>query len=149
MCQSTGCETTQVGLRTLIWPRQVVPRGYVSQCQDGARVRGLSRSGKPRLLLKLIPVERSFPTRPSLYMILFRWKKNPADLIVFCERICWNKPIEINESRQAKISNRMYITAKEVIVIDCIMSPSLYVSLKERKTYHVNMPSNLSSIQSY
>jgi len=65
VCQSTGCETTQVGLRTLTWPRQVVPRGYVSQCQDGARVRGFSRSGKPRLLLKLIPVGRSFPTRPS------------------------------------------------------------------------------------
>ena len=42
----------QVGLRTLTWPRQVVPRGYVSQCQGGARVRGFSRSGKPRLLLK-------------------------------------------------------------------------------------------------
>ena len=41
----------QVGLRTLTWPRQVVPRGYVSQCQGGARVRGLSRSGKPSLLL--------------------------------------------------------------------------------------------------
>ena len=65
MCQSTGCETTQVGLRTLTWHRQVVPRGYVSQCQGGARVRGFSRSGKPRLLLKLIPVGRSFPTRPS------------------------------------------------------------------------------------
>ena len=65
MCQSTSCETTQVGLRTLTWPRQVVPRGYVSQCQGGARVRGFSRSGKPRLLLKLIPVGRSFPTRPS------------------------------------------------------------------------------------
>ena len=41
----------QVGLRTLTWPRQVVPRGYVSQCQGGARVRGFSRSGKPSLLL--------------------------------------------------------------------------------------------------
>ena len=41
----------QVGLRTLTWPRQVVPRGYVSQCQDGARVRGFSRSGKLSLLL--------------------------------------------------------------------------------------------------
>ena len=51
VCQSTGCETTQVGLRTLTWPRQVVPRGYVSQCQGGARVRGFSRSGKPSLLL--------------------------------------------------------------------------------------------------
>ena len=41
----------QVGLRTLTWPRQVVPRGYVSQCQGGARVWGFSRSGKPSLLL--------------------------------------------------------------------------------------------------
>ena len=41
----------QVGLRTLTWPRQVVPRGYVSQCQGGARIRGFSRSGKPSLLL--------------------------------------------------------------------------------------------------
>src|SRR6185295_19326821 len=41
----------QVGLRTLTWPRQVVPRGYVSQCQGRARVRGFSRSGKPSLLL--------------------------------------------------------------------------------------------------
>ena len=50
---------------TLTWPRQIVPRGYVSQCQGRVRVRGFSRSGKPRLLLKLIPVGRSFPTRPS------------------------------------------------------------------------------------
>ena len=41
----------QVGLRTLTWPRQVVPRGYVSQCQGRARVRRFSRSGKPSLLL--------------------------------------------------------------------------------------------------
>ena len=58
----------QVGLKTLTWPRQVVPRGYVSQCQGGARVRGFSRSEKPRLLLKLIPVGRSFPTRPSFFL---------------------------------------------------------------------------------
>ena len=57
----------QVGLRTLTWPRQVVPRGYVSQCQGGVRVREFSRSGNPRLLLKLIPVGWSFPTRPSFF----------------------------------------------------------------------------------
>ena len=45
---------------------QAIPRGYGSQCQGGAGVRGFSRSGKPRLLLSLIPVGRSFPTRPSL-----------------------------------------------------------------------------------
>ena len=32
----------------------------VSQCQGRARVRGFSQSGKPMLLLKLIPVGRSF-----------------------------------------------------------------------------------------
>src|SRR6185295_18586056 len=70
VCQSTGCETTQVGLRTLTWPRQVVPRGYVSQCQGGARVRGFSRSGKPRLLLKLVRGVRSFPARPGFFFLV-------------------------------------------------------------------------------
>jgi len=34
---------------------------------------GFSRSGKPRLLLNLIPVGRSFPTRPS-FSFFFTWK---------------------------------------------------------------------------
>ena len=49
---------------------QAIPRGYGSQCQGGAGVRGFSRSGKPRLLLSLIPVGRSFPTRPSFCLAL-------------------------------------------------------------------------------
>ena len=46
---------------------QAILMGYGSQCQGGAGVREFSRSGKPRLLLSLIPVGRSFPTRPSFF----------------------------------------------------------------------------------
>ena len=49
---------------------QEIPRGYGSQCQGGAGVRGFSWSGKPRLLLSLIPVGRSFPTRPSFFTMI-------------------------------------------------------------------------------
>ena len=53
--------------------RQVVPRGYVSQCQDGARVRGFSRSGKPSLLLDntggaVFPHPAEF-----FFYLLFEW----------------------------------------------------------------------------
>ena len=55
---------------------QAIPRGYGSQCQGGAGVRGFSRSGKPRLLLSLILVGRSFSTRPSFFII--RAMSNPV-----------------------------------------------------------------------
>ena len=48
---------------------QAIPRGYGSQCQGRVGVRGFSRSGKPRLLLSLIPVGQSFPTRPSFVYV--------------------------------------------------------------------------------
>ena len=63
---------------------QAIPKGYGSQCQGGAGVRGFSWLGKPRLLLSLIPVGRSFPTRPSLiynHLNACQWICNPFTLI--------------------------------------------------------------------
>jgi len=55
---------------------QAIPMGYGSQCQGGAGVRGFSRSGKPRLLLlSLIPVGWSFPTRPSFFFVECHYAK--------------------------------------------------------------------------
>jgi len=56
---------------------QAIPRGYGSQCQGGAGVREFSRSGKLRLLLSLILVGRSFPTRPSFFFVI-RAMSNPV-----------------------------------------------------------------------
>jgi len=67
----------QVGLRTLTWPRQVVPRGYVSQCQGGARVRGFSRSGKPSLLLDNTG-GAVFP-HPAEFFIYYMLSKHRSD----------------------------------------------------------------------
>ena len=50
---------------------QAIPMGYGSQCQGGAGVRRFSRSGKPMLLLSLIPVGRYFPTQPRFFSVRF------------------------------------------------------------------------------
>ena len=72
----------QVGLRTLTFPRQTVPRGYVSQCQGGARVRGFSRSGKPSLLLDNTG-GAVFP-HPAEFFFEFHTMMSTYSLCLFC-----------------------------------------------------------------
>ena len=97
-----------------------VPRGYVSQCQGGARVRGFSRSGKPRLLLKLIPVGRSFPTRPSFFcanhelnsMSVLQVKWEPYIRVLYNSLMLAQIPkFQWNDVPATSISIKIYTTA--------------------------------------
>ena len=49
---------------------QAIPRGYGSQCQGGAGVRGFSRSGKPRLLLKCKTGGAVFPHPAEFFFVV-------------------------------------------------------------------------------